>query len=91
MLNEQDIICYSKKAENRDTLFKIALPVCMIAETIAWFHIVTGHPGKSKLRLTIGQRYYHPICADRLTIIIVLSVSDTNWMVKVMAYCLNEN
>ena len=32
----------------------------MIAETIEWFHIVTGHPGKSKLRLTIGQRYYHP-------------------------------
>ena len=55
-LNEQEIICYSKKAEDRDTLFKLALPANMIAETIKWFHIVTGHPGKSKLCLTIDQR-----------------------------------
>ena len=59
-LNEHEIICYSTNIANRDTLFRIALPACMIAETIEWFHIVTGHPGKSKLRLTIGQRYYHP-------------------------------
>ena len=59
-LNEQEIICYSKKPEDRDTLFKLALPANMIAETIEWFHIVTGHPGKNKLRLMIGQRYYHP-------------------------------
>ena len=32
----------------------------MLKPTIKWFHIVTGHPGSKKLRLTLDQRYYHP-------------------------------
>ena len=56
-LNEHESICYTTNVQNRDTLFKIALPACMITETIEWFHIVTGHPGQNKLKLTIGQRY----------------------------------
>ena len=73
-LNKQDIICYSKKIEDRDRLFKIALPASMIAQTMEWFHIVTGHPGRSKLRLTIGQRYHH----HNLSAQIVMMVSLTD-------------
>ena len=32
----------------------------MIKQTVKWFHVVTGHPGKQKLRLTVDQRYHHP-------------------------------
>ena len=31
-LNEHEIICYSTNIANRDTLFRIALPACMIAK-----------------------------------------------------------
>ena len=55
-LSEQDIICYSTSTANRDTQFKIALPTSMLAQTIEWFHIVTGHPGEKKLCMTIQQR-----------------------------------
>ena len=32
----------------------------MIKPAVKWFHIVTGHPGSKKLRLTLEQRYHHP-------------------------------
>ena len=40
--------------------WRIALPESMLQSTIEWYHIVTGHPGSKKLRLTLDQRYHHP-------------------------------
>ena len=52
-----DIICYKKYADKDD--WKIALPESMIPEVITWFHQVLGHPGQTRLRETLQQRYYH--------------------------------
>ena len=38
----------------------MALPTNMVKSIVKWFHIVTGHPGSKKLRLTLEQRYHHP-------------------------------
>ena len=32
----------------------------MVLPTIKWFHVVTGHPGTKRLRLTLQAKYYHP-------------------------------
>ena len=32
----------------------------MIKSTVQWHHIVTGHPGSKKLRLSMEQRYHNP-------------------------------
>ncbi len=32
----------------------------MVPEVIRWFHHVLGHPGQTRLRETLQQRYYHP-------------------------------
>ena len=59
-LDGHKVICYSKDREQRQSTWRIALPKSMIKSTVKWFHIVTGHPGSKKLRLTLDQRYYHP-------------------------------
>ena len=32
----------------------------MIKSTVQWYHIMTGHPGSKKLRLTMEQHYHPP-------------------------------
>ena len=54
------VVCYSKDKENRDTNWQIALPEYMLKSTIKWYHIVMGHPGSKKLKLTLQQQYHHP-------------------------------
>ncbi len=44
--NVNDIICYTKDSTQPN--WKIALPESMVADTIKWFHQVTGHPGEKK-------------------------------------------
>jgi transposase InsO family protein len=53
-----DIICYHKNDANAN--WKIALPEQMVPQVIHWFHQVLGHPGQTRLRETLQQRYYHP-------------------------------
>ena len=55
-----DITCYVKPGSDKDTEWKIALPENMIADTIKFFHEIMGHPGSTRLRETIGKRYFHP-------------------------------
>ena len=31
----------------------------MLKSSINWYHLVTGHPGKVRLRLSIQQKFYH--------------------------------
>ena len=53
-----DIICYKKYVDKDD--WKIALPQNMVPQVVQWFHQVLGHPGQTRLRETLMQRYYHP-------------------------------
>ena len=55
----EDIICYVKDHEDPTTQWKIALPKSMLEETVHWFHQVMGHPGQTRLRNTLNQRYHH--------------------------------
>ena len=59
-LDGHTILCYCKDKDNRNTNWRIALPESMLKSTVKWYHIVTGHPGSKKLRLTLQQRYHHP-------------------------------
>ncbi len=54
------IICYVKPGEDPRTQWKIALPASMLEGTVKWFHQITGHPGITRLRITLNARYYHP-------------------------------
>jgi transposase InsO family protein len=54
----EDIVCWKKNQDDDD--WKIALPESMIPEVITWFHQVLGHPGQTRLRHTLTQRYFHP-------------------------------
>ena len=54
------MICYCKDQSQRQANWQIALPEQMLKKTIKWFHIATGHPGNTKLRMTMEQRYHHP-------------------------------
>jgi hypothetical protein len=54
----EDIICYHKNNNNDN--WKITLPDKMVQEVVQWFHQVLGHPGQTRLRETLQQRYYHP-------------------------------
>ena len=58
--NVKDIICYVKDHDDPNTQWKIALPDQMVQPTIKWFHQVMGHPGQTRLNITLKQRYYHP-------------------------------
>ena len=49
----EDIICYKKHPDTRPSEWKIALPDSMV-------HQILGHPGQTRLRDTLQQRYYHP-------------------------------
>jgi hypothetical protein len=40
----KDILCYTKPGDNAAN-WKIVLPKDLIAPTIRWYHLVTGHPG----------------------------------------------
>eukprot|EP00956_Cyclotella_meneghiniana_P002840 scaffold3364_cov52-Cyclotella_meneghiniana.AAC.1 len=53
-----DIICYKKYVDKDD--WEIALPQNMVPQVVQWFHQVLGHPGQTRLRDTLMQRYYHP-------------------------------
>ena len=59
-LDGHKVICYSKDREQRKTNWQIVLPKSMIKSAVQWYHIVTGHPGSKKLRLTMEQRDHHP-------------------------------
>ena len=59
-IGDFSIVCYLKDFEKRNEKWRIALPKKMVKSAIKWSHIVTGHPGSKKLRLTLEQRYYHP-------------------------------
>ena len=56
----EDIICYKKHPDTRPSEWKIALPDSMISDVVKWFHQLLGHPGQTRLRDTLSQRYYHP-------------------------------
>jgi transposase InsO family protein len=55
-----DLIIYVRPGDDPNTRWRIALPKSMIQKTIEWFHMVTGHPGSKRLRLTLNNKYYHP-------------------------------
>ena len=56
----EDIICYKKHPDSLPSEWKIALPDSMVPEVVTWFHQVLGHPGQTRLRDTLNQRYYNP-------------------------------
>jgi hypothetical protein len=53
----EDIVCYKKHPDQDD--WKIALPEQMLPEVVQWFHQVLGHPGQTRMRDTLMQRYHH--------------------------------
>ena len=55
----EDIICFVRPYADKTTQWKIALPENMLQQTVEWFHQVMGHPGQSRLRGTLLQRYFH--------------------------------
>ena len=59
-LNRHDMLCYVKTYDDPDTQWRIALPNQLVIPTIQYFHMILGHPGATRMRLTIQTRYYHP-------------------------------
>ena len=60
-LNGHDVLCYLKTYDNPETQRQIALPKQLVTPTIQYFHMILGHPGATRMRLTIQMRYYHPM------------------------------
>jgi hypothetical protein len=54
-----NIICYAKTPNDKEENWKIALPDNMVEETVEWFHLVMGHPGRSRLRDFLQSRYHN--------------------------------
>ena len=59
-IGDTELICYTKPADNPAN-WKIALAEASVPKVVKWFHIILGHPGASRLREAIRQRYYHPL------------------------------
>ena len=60
-LNGHKVLCNVKRYDNPETQWRIALPRQLVIPTIQNFHTILGHPGATRMRLTIQTRYYHPI------------------------------
>lgn len=60
MIEGHPILVHTKPGDNPDTQWKIALPLNMIPQTIAFYHAILGHPGNKRLRESLQARYYHP-------------------------------
>ena len=60
-LNGSKVLCYVKTYDNPETQWRIALPRNLIIPTIQYFHTILGHPGATRMGLTIQTRYYHPM------------------------------
>jgi hypothetical protein len=56
--NVNDINSYKKDLTQPN--WKIALPESMVVDTVKWFHLVMGHPGKKRLQEMLNQHYHHP-------------------------------
>ena len=48
-----NLICYVKPGKDPLTRWKIALPKSMLESFIRWYHIVIGHPGNTRLPLSL--------------------------------------
>ena len=55
------MLCYVKTYDNAETQWQIALPRQLVIPTIQYFHTILGHPGATRMHLTIQTRYYHPM------------------------------
>ena len=60
-LNGYDILCYVKNGSDPEMQWRITLPQQMLLSVVQYFHTVLGHPGTSRMRLTLQARYYHPL------------------------------
>ena len=60
-LNRHKVLCYVKTHDNAETQWRIELTKQLVIPTIQYFHTILGHPGATRMRLTIQTRYYHPI------------------------------
>ena len=60
-LNRHEVLCYVKTYDNPEKQWRIALPRQLVILTIQYFHTILGHPGATRMRLTIQTRYYHPM------------------------------
>ena len=60
-LNRHKVLCYVKMYDNPETQWQIALPRKLVIPTIQYLHMILGHSGATRMRLTIQTRYYHPI------------------------------
>ncbi len=57
--NNVELLCYVKPGLNPWTQWKFAISASMIKPTIKWFHLVMGHPGRSRLRLALQLQFQH--------------------------------
>ena len=60
MIDNTELICYTKPGDNPAN-WKIALAESAVPKVVRWVDIVLGHPGASRLREAIQQRYHHPL------------------------------
>ena len=60
-LNRHKVLCYVKMYDNPERQWPIALPRQLVIPTIQYFHMILGHPGVTRMRLTIQTRYYQPM------------------------------
>ena len=58
-LNGLKVQCYVKTHDNAETQWQIALPRQLVIPTIQYFHMILGHPGATRMCLTIQTRYYN--------------------------------
>ena len=60
-LNRHKVLRYVKTYDSSETQWKIAFPRQLVIPTIQYFHTILGHPGATRMSLTIQTRYYHPM------------------------------
>ena len=60
-LNGHEVLCYVKKYDSPETQWQIAFPRQLVIPAIQYFHTILGHPGATRIHLTIQTRYYHPL------------------------------
>ena len=53
------LICYARPGE-AETNWRIALPSSLVPDMVHWYHVVMGHPGITRLRDSIQERFFHP-------------------------------
>ena len=52
-LKGHDVLCCVKRYDNAETQWRIALPRQLLIQTIQYFHTILGHPGATRMSLTI--------------------------------------